>query len=108
MLSLEKSFIMPKLRRGCKKAISKEAVQDLNLGFESHATRVTGPKRRRCSLSTEELKSIARLVLVENIEVKHIAKEFNIKPTLIWSLIRELKHDPSAIDFIRQKKEAKK
>ena len=54
---------MPRLNRGCKKAEFKHTAEDLHLGFESRYMRLQGKKRRRASLSTAELKTIAQMII---------------------------------------------
>ena len=65
--------------------------------------RVTGKKRRKVSLSTAELKALARMVVEEGVKPRDAALVFNVKPTMVWSLVRKVKAEELAINSIRQK-----
>ena len=98
-------FEMPKLNRGCKKTLTKRAVEDLQLGFESRHVRVGGRKRRKASLSTAELMALAQMVIKDRVTPMDAALVFNVKPTMVWKLVREVRLAEHSFDSIRRQQE---
>ena len=78
---------MPKLHRGCKRDKRKKVLEDLKLGFEGHTMRTAGRKRRRSSLAHDELKGLAKTVLVEGVKPEAAALEFRVKPKMVRQLV---------------------
>ena len=101
-------FEMPRLSRGCKKAHKECKAEDLRLGFESHYVRIGGKKRRKASLSTAELKALAQMVIRDGVTPKDAALVFNVKPNMVWKLVRDVRRAGHSYDSIRSKQEARK
>ena len=99
---------MPKLNRGCKMALTKRKAEDLHLGFESHYVRIGGRKRRKASLSTAELKALAQMVVGDGVTPRDAALVFNVKPVMVWKLVREVRLAEHSYDCIRSKQEGRK
>ena len=97
------AFEMPRLSRGCKKADAERTAEDLHLGFESHYVRLGGRKRRRASLSTTELKALAQMVIKDGVTARDAALVFNVKPTMVWKLVRDVRRAERSYDSIRSK-----
>ena len=102
------NFEMPKLNRGCKMALTKRKAEDLHLGFESHYVRIGGRKRRKAALSTVELKALAQMVIEDGVAPRDAALVFNVKPSMVWKLIREVRRAERSYDSIRSKQEDRK
>ena len=101
-------FEMPRLSRGCKKAVVERQAEDLRLGFESRHVRLGGRKRRKASLSTAELKALAQMVVKDGVTPRDAALLFNVKPTMVWKLVREVRLAERSYDSIRSKQEGRK
>ena len=97
----------PKLYRGYDKKESVKQRDDLDLGFEAGYRSRKLRKRKKHELGLSELKEILRLVLQEGTTQREAAELFNVKPTLVTSLVRNEKLKSHGISQLEEKQKAR-
>ena len=48
------------------------------------------------------------MIVEDGVKPRDAALVFNVKPTMVWSLMRKVKTEELAVDSIRQRQEARK
>ena len=52
--------------------------------------RMAGRKRRQVTMTTAELRALAKMVIDEGVKARDAALLYNVKPRMVWTLVRKV------------------
>lgn len=92
--------VEPKLYRGKNRQLRSSKSISLMLGFEAKDGTRRRKKQKKKELSLDKLAEIVKLVKEKKMTQTEVALQFNVKPSLVASLIRNEKLGKNSVSML--------